>query len=94
VPTYGYFNVDDLQKLLSDQTNNNSFTILHANIRSLRKNIGKLEELISQMPINPDIIAVSETWLNTLRLAHKQLPGYSCNYYSKRLLKKEGGADW
>ena len=45
------------------QVDNNEFAVLHVNIRSLIKNLDKLKELINAMKMTPDIIAISETWL-------------------------------
>jgi len=44
---------------------NNNFFMLHSNIRSLRKNSEKLEELLSDIKKMPEIIAISETKLKT-----------------------------
>ena len=37
--------------------------IMHVNTRSLHKNFEKLEELIHEINISPDVIAISETKL-------------------------------
>ena len=37
--------------------------IMHVNTRSLHKNFEKLEELIREINISPDVIAISETKL-------------------------------
>ena len=39
----------------------NSILSLHKNIRSLAKNFNKLEELLHEMQVQPDIIAVTDT---------------------------------
>ena len=57
--------------------NINKFVILHVNVRSLTKNFEKLEQLIMDINVFPDIIAVSETKLKrSMALPH--LPG--CNF--------------
>ena len=45
---------------------NNLLTLLHINIRSLTKHIDKLHQFISTLPIQPEIIAITETKLNKL----------------------------
>ena len=63
---------------------------LHLNVRSLRKNIDKLEELLVLMQITTDIIAISETKLNKRsNLAPIQLPGY--NFSHTDSLTRAGG---
>ena len=44
--------------------NSNQFSIFHLNIRSLRKNFGKLKTLLDITKQNFDVIALSETWLS------------------------------
>ncbi len=56
---------------------NKSFTVLYINIRSLNNNFDKLEYLIDNMKIKPDIIGVSETWLTCDRPFTKALAGYN-----------------
>ena len=52
-------------------------TILHINIRSLNKNLDKLEDLLENMKHSPDLIAISETKLkNHHDLNIVSLPGY------------------
>ena len=62
---------------LMQQVDNNEFTVLHVNIRSLIKNLDKLKELINAMKMTPDIIAISETWLKPSKLDKICLDGYS-----------------
>ena len=55
-----YRNTQDFNNKFAKTTN---FFILHVNIRSLNKNIDKLEELLLELGKLPDIIALSETKL-------------------------------
>ena len=55
--------------------NNTDFYILHINTRSLNKNFEKFEELLSVLGKMPEIIAISETKLNSN--VKTFLPGYS-----------------
>ena len=59
--TYG---VQDLKNLLSRSSKGRQMFIIHVNTRSLSKNISKIYELLTDIVITPDIIAISETKLN------------------------------
>ena len=58
----------------SDIHNLNTFssksrlTVWHANMRSLVKNFYKLKELIVKLKKTPDIIAITEVWLDNSKL--------------------------
>ena len=67
-----YISTPDFQNLYA---NNTDFCILHINIRSLNKNFEKLEELLSVLGKMPEIIAISETKLNSNLKTF--LPGYT-----------------
>ena len=54
----------------------NEITVLHVNIRSLIKNLPKVEGLINDMRMAPDIIAMSETWLDPTKLDKISISGY------------------
>ena len=56
-----YCEVADLFQLDLPQTE--SLLVLHTNIRSLVKSVSKLEELLPDMNYKPDLIAVTETWI-------------------------------
>ena len=55
----------------------NFISVIHANIRSLAKNFYQLEELLHEMQVQPDIIVVTETWLEPSRTKRVTLPGYN-----------------
>ena len=74
-----------------------SFLLLHQNIRSLNKNINGLKELLitlKQKSIVPAVVGVSETWIQSNSeavLKRYQIEGY--NFINKGRLKgKRGGA--
>ena len=67
-----YILTPDFQNLYA---NNKDFCMLHINIRSLYKNFEKLEELLSVLGKMPEIIAISETKLNSNLKTF--LPGYT-----------------
>ena len=64
-------------KILKSLYKANSISVIHVNIRSLAKNFYKLEELLNEMQVQPDIIAATETWLEPSRIKTVTLPGYN-----------------
>ena len=58
--------------------------MLHVNIKSLMKNMSKLEELILGMSISPDLIAISETWLTNSKTECKPAGLY---FFSENSIK-------
>ena len=58
-----------------------NFTFLNLNIRSLNKNIGKLELLLQQINYNPSVIFITETWLSNNKTFIYSLKNY--NFISK-----------
>ena len=56
-----------MNQIHSEYLPNSAPSILHVNIRSLTKNLAKLEDRIIEMQLKPDIIAISETWLTDLK---------------------------
>ena len=72
----------DVSKLLcknrycNSSKNNQRFLTLHVNIRSIQKNLNKLEELLLNTKLKPDLIALSETWHNSNSSYIPTLPNY------------------
>jgi len=59
----------------------NKFSLLHVNIRSLTKNLEKLEELLAGIRTLPDIIAVTETRLKNSMNFGFRLQGCSIEHH-------------
>ena len=83
----GHFEIPDSEKYIRMDNLNLHFEqsnysmedliILHINTRSLTKNIDKVRELISLMPHQPDIVAITESKLGkSSNLDFVQVPGY------------------
>lgn len=82
-----YYNPEDIIKITHDFT----FSLMHLNIRSLKKDHDDLVSLLASMGHNFDIIGCSETWLNEhTYLDIYNLNGYSL-YYKNRIGKIGGG---
>jgi len=58
----------------------NPLFFLHANVRSLNKNMDKLEDLSHLFPTSPHIIAVTETKLKSNNYVSSNIPGYRLIY--------------
>ena len=63
---------------------------MHVNIRSTRKNFDNLKILINSFSSEPDIIAVTETWLSDNALFLYELEGYR-SYHVVRTAREHGG---
>ena len=59
-----------------DAMNQNGFSIMHCNARSLGKNLFLLHDILISVKSLPDIIAISETKLNDTTSANLHIPGY------------------
>jgi len=68
-------NYHDLNSFNSIMRNRkpNDICIFHINIRSLRKNIDKLSNMLSTMQKPPHIVAVSKTKINKKMVCHFQI---------------------
>ena len=60
-PNFHYYDIDDFRKTQATWNRNNTLTVFHTNISSLRANIGKVEDLLADLAWNFDVIALSET---------------------------------
>nr|CAI5857439.1 unnamed protein product [Callosobruchus analis] len=60
-PTQNVHSSEEINELL--RTNNRNLKILHVNIRSIKKNIDKLNIFLNSLETEFDIIVLSETWL-------------------------------
>ena len=61
-----YYLEDDINEIIKrNNLSENEFSLMHLNIRSLPKNIGKLCDFLSLMDTKFTIIGLSETWLHS-----------------------------
>ena len=88
IPTCTYLTTDEFHQNLN--RNNNNFTILSANIRSISKNFEKLKECLKAIENEFTIIGLSETHLKDVPTAYHKLPGYNIEY-TNRHNKQKGG---
>ena len=84
-----YIGENDISRIFSYGLNSSphNLLMLHYNMRSLTKNFGRLEEMLSLFPHMPDIVTISETKLNAkANLSSVQLPHYSFCHSPSRTL--------
>ena len=84
-----YITNDQIDSYLND--NNNAFSLIHFNARSLKSNFCKIQSLIRNTKEEYSVIAISETWFdeNTNNTDY-QLDEYDM-YFTSRTNKRGGG---
>ena len=95
---YGHLNFDAMSNYISLDQYNKSFpcysnkmlSIFHINIRSYETNLIQLESLLANLTHRPDILALSETWLDDTNKVNHNLEGYS-SFHIVREPNKHGG---
>ena len=60
-PNFHYYDVCDFRKTRQTWNHHNSLSIFHTNIASLQANIDKMEDLLTDLGWNFNVIALSET---------------------------------
>ena len=83
-----YHDIFSYNKLFSG--NQNNLSIIHMNARSLSKNYDRINAFLSSLTLSPDIIAITETWLNDTNKYLYQFPGYH-PYHITRTTRPHGG---
>ena len=61
-PNFHYYDINDFRKTRQTWNQQNSLSIFHTNISSLQANVGKMEDLLTDLSWNFNIIALTETW--------------------------------
>ena len=76
-PCSEYYETSKLNKLLnSSYSSKICFSIFHCNIRGLPKNLPILEDWLYSLEKKPDILAISETKLNSKSIINIDIPQY------------------
>lgn len=84
-----YYDLVTYNDLIKTQQTHN-FNIMHINSRSLTKNFDNMQLLLRSLHIQPDILAVTESWLTGNNKHLHQLTGYH-SYHLTRNTRKQGG---
>ena len=72
-----YFDLKSYNSTSSDNEPS-TFRVIHFNIRNLLINKDELESLLSMMKHTPDVICLSETWLDSASDSNVKLDGFIC----------------
>ena len=95
---YGQLNVDIMSNYVSlseyqnslPKDDKNILNFMQFNIRNLETNFIQLETLLSTLPKPPDILALTETWLNEENKDSYSIEGYNI-YREVGKLREHGG---
>ena len=82
-----YYDVKQTSKIL--QVGLKDFSLFHCNMRSLKKNLTLLNDILTTFKEMPSIIAISETKLNENNISNISIPGYQ--FLSKHSPTNAGG---
>ena len=90
IPCSHYFSLNKLNSMLNTgKCSSKSISLYHCNIRSLQKNLGLLEDFIYSLEVKPDILALSETRINSKTIVITDIPGY--NFFHTDSMTAAGG---
>lgn len=78
------------RKICDLAVNNQCFSVLHLNIRSIPKNLSRFEQFTKNLDLNFTVMGFSETWLNESNVTCYSIPGY-VHYYLHRSTRRGGG---
>ena len=88
-----YFSVEETKSHINEFTSENSFSILHINIRSMSKNFEKLKLMLHECDHKFSIICLTETWCSDESFRNNSnlnLPNYN-SIHLERIGKRGGG---
>ena len=77
-------------KIKKSKISNQSFSVLHMNIRSMQKNLGSLENYLETLDHKFTAIGISESWLKEYNVDRPVLDGYKA-VHKYRPLRSGGG---
>ena len=83
-----YYDIPAYNNLMSH--NPNKLNIIHLNSRSLPRNIEHITAFLNSLTVAPDILTITETWLNKFNKHFFQLPGYN-SFHLIRPTRAHGG---
>lgn len=78
-----YYSTENFNETYDE--NNSYLFVININIRSYWSNIDALESFLSALKTIPDVIVLTETWLNDNNVSTCFIEGYSEPYYTNRL---------
>lgn len=87
IQEYNFDTVEDLNNF-KDFTCS-KLLVMHVNIRSIKKNVGKLNSMIDLMDNKPEVIVCSEAWL-LQKVNFIDIPGYVHCYNTEIINQNDG----
>ena len=84
--TCKYYSEDNFQT----DVNNNGFSIIHLNARSISKNFSQINQFLCDLRFAFDIIAISESWMDSSKSSEYDIKGYEV-IHQVRQGKRGGG---
>jgi hypothetical protein len=84
-----YYSPNELRGEIAEMTNQNQFSILHLNIRSIANKFDYFKELLNSLDTTFKVIGLTETWLNDYNDDSFKLPKYE--YIGSNRTNKKGG---
>lgn len=84
-----YFNIEEYASTVKS-LGDNYISIIHVNIRSLHKNFDSLKSFLCALPNLPDVIALTETWLQEHTKHIYSIEGYT-PFHLVRTDREHGG---
>ena len=89
-----YLDIDEAKERLSAFSDENSFKIIHLNIRSLPKNFDNFKRFLSETSHDFSVICLSETWCTNESFNKNSnflIEGYNSVHFERATNKKGGG---
>ena len=83
------FSIPKLSQVLNQNQEHKVFLIMHMNVRSLNKNVDKIENFLAMLPYPPEVIAICETKLKSHNQNSVSLPNY--HFHCVNSLTNSGG---
>ena len=78
-PQSDYYSISKMNNILTNRQGK-GISLFHCNIRSLRKNLDLLNDMLYSLDSGLDVIAISETWLNPNSISNTELLNYNLTH--------------
>ena len=81
-----YYDLGSYNEIFPSE-NDDILSVVHLNIRNVCSNLNELEAILNQMKHPPDVIAMSETWLNATTQLNTHVAGYTSTWGGIHLME-------
>ena len=85
-----YITTNNFNKI-NKKIDEHNLTFIHLNIRSLNHNFEYLTDFLNLLTKKPEIICISETWLNNINNNNLNIPNYKQVIYNRHCQDKRRG---